>query len=320
MATHQPLSVLILTPALADANNGNYRTAARWAALLSSDSAVIREVALAKSWQGEQADVVIVLHARRSATSVAAIKAAAPKLPVIVALTGTDLYKDVPAGDADALHSLALSDGLIVLQDDALLHVPELYRHKTRVIFQSSPMPMPAVKNNRLTVIMVGHLRSEKDPLTFLRAIPLIQGDIDFVHIGAGLDPDLAAAANTLMQADSRYRWLGAQAHEHTLQLISQAHLMVISSVMEGGAHVVIEAVNAGTPLIASHMSGNLGMLGADYPGYFVVGDAPGLAATIERFVQPAAWQQLHSACQVRQALFTPHTERERLLAAIQSL
>ncbi len=55
--------VLIVTPALADANNGNWRTASRWAQFLSA----VAEVEIARAWAGGPCDALIALHARRSA-------------------------------------------------------------------------------------------------------------------------------------------------------------------------------------------------------------------------------------------------------------
>lgn len=60
------------------------------------------------------------------------------------------------------------------------------------------------------------------------------------------------------------------------------AHVLVHPSRMEGGAHVVIEAVLSGTPVLASRIDGNVGLLGKDYAGYFPVGDAGGLAALLQ--------------------------------------
>ena len=65
------------------------------------------------------------------------------------------------------------------------------------MIFQSAPRLEPAVKSaRRLTVLMVGHLRDEKDPLTFIKAAQVMAGaKIDFQLIGDGLDASLAEFA-----------------------------------------------------------------------------------------------------------------------------
>eukprot|EP01036_Dinobryon_divergens_P060014 gene60013-80035_t len=109
-------------PALADANNGNWQTARRWQALLSPHSARI-----VKQWPdalAEQDQVMLALHACRSADSVQAWHAQRSQRGLGVVLTGTDLYRDI-ATDADAQRSLALAHRLIVLQEQGPLALPD---------------------------------------------------------------------------------------------------------------------------------------------------------------------------------------------------
>ena len=132
---------------------------------------------------------------------------------------------------------------------------------------------------------MVGHLREEKSPETLFAAARLLatQRDIYIDHIGEPLDPALGEAARATMAAAPNYRWLGGLPHEAVRRRIQRAHLLIHASRMEGGAHVIMEAVASGTPVLASRIDGNVGMLGADYAGYFPWGDADALAALILR-------------------------------------
>ena len=109
-----PSSVLIVSPALADANNGNWHTASRWARMLQKHC----RIGIAQHWDGEPCDLVIALHARRSATSIAAWARAHPQRPLVVVLTGTDLYRDI-RNDAGAQRSLQQATHLVVLQEQA---------------------------------------------------------------------------------------------------------------------------------------------------------------------------------------------------------
>ena len=61
--------VVIVSPALADANNGNWQTARRWQRMLSPHHAarVVREWPDARA--SEQDAVLLALHARKSAAS-----------------------------------------------------------------------------------------------------------------------------------------------------------------------------------------------------------------------------------------------------------
>ena len=313
--------VLIASPAGAAANNGNWQTASRWSRLLQADFHT-RLIAGGSGWQGEPGDALIALHARRSAGSVKAYTTANPTRPCIVVLTGTDLYRDIH-DDASAQESLHRATHLVVLQEQGLAALPAALRAKARVIFQSAPrrQPMPAPQRV-LHVITVAHLRAEKDPLTLLRAAAHLSDrrDIRIDLIGTGLDASLADAARRTQLASPSFRWLGARPHLETRQRIQRAHLLVNSSRMEGGAHVILEAVQSGTAVLASRIDGNVGMLGEAYEGYFEVGDDAGLAGLIERARDDLPLlARLRAQGEQRSALFAPAAEQRRLLELISS-
>ena len=311
--------VVIVTPALRDANNGNWQTAQRWARMLAADYAV----QLAATWAGGDEALLIALHARRSAPAVAAWRQQRGAAPVLLALTGTDLYRDI-ATDAAAQQSLALADRLVVLNELGLRSLPAALHAKARVCLQSCSSRTPQTKPKRfLRALMVGHLREEKSPQTYFEAARLLAGrpDILLDHIGGGLDPALAEQTRALMQAQPRYRWLGALAHTATRARIATAHVLVHPSRMEGGAHVVMEAVCSGTPVLASRIDGNLGLLGEDYPGVFEPGDAAGLAALLVQARDDGAMLPgLQTACAARAPLFLPERESQTLRGLVAEL
>ena len=264
---------------------------------------------------------MVALHARRCASSIHAWAAAYPDKPLIVVLTGTDLYRDIHL-DADARQSLALATHLVVLQEAGLAALPEVWRSKAQVIYQSAPPLVPAVKSTQtFRAVMVGHLREEKDPRTFMRAAgQALPPHIRFDQIGQALEPCMAAAAHATAAQTSAYRWLGGLPRAATRQHIKRAHVLVNCSLMEGGAHVILEAVQSGTPVLASHIDGNVGMLGADYAGYFEVGDDAQLAALIQRCAaEPAFLDMLQSQCAQRAALFDPHREKHLVINLVTS-
>ncbi len=273
---------------------------------------------------GAAADAValIALHARRSHAAVATWRVAHPDRPAIVALTGTDLYRDVPDGDADAHASLAAADGLIVLQDDALRHVPAAFRDHAHVVFQSARAlaPWPGKRPDRLHCVLVAHLRPEKDPETAFAAWRRLPAGVPatLTIVGAALDPALGRAARDLAAADPRVKWVGPRPHAWTRQAIKRAHALIVPSRMEGGANVVVEAITAGTPVLGSRMSGNVGMLGDDYPGWFAVGDAAGLAALVARAAADRRFlADLARRCARRAPRFAPAAEARALRAAL---
>jgi putative glycosyltransferase (TIGR04348 family) len=332
------VSVVIVSPALADANNGNWQTAWRWQRMLSP----AHRTRIVREWPDAAASedcVMIALHARRSADSIAAWAEAHPEhIPgaghpgLVVVLTGTDLYRDIRT-DTSAQRSLALAQRLVVLQERGPDELPEALHAKTRVIFQSTPARQSLAKTGRhLRAVMVGHLREEKSPQTLMAAAHLLKDrpDIRIDHIGDALEPAWGNLARATAAECPGYRWLGGLPHEAVRRRIQRAHVLVHTSRMEGGAHVIMEAVCSGTPVLASRVPGNVGMLGAGYAGYFEHDDAAGLAGLLRRCAGPAEkpghsepavyLRQLRDQCALRAALFDPAAEQHSLRCLIQEI
>lgn len=308
--------IVLITPALADANNGNWQTARRWARMLSQ----AYPVRLAAAWQGEPASLMIALHARRSAESIARWRTAHPAAPLVVVLTGTDLYRDI-ATDSQAQRSLELADRLIVLNALGAERLEQAWRRKVTVVLQSCSARQPwPLSRRRLRVLMVGHLRSEKAPETYFEAVRQLREreDIRFDHIGGALDAELGRQASRLMQDCPNYRWLGPLAHAEVRRRIQRAGLLVHPSRMEGGAHVVIEAVRSATAVLGSGIDGNVGLLGEDYQGYFPVGDANALASLITSARDvPGMLEGLRKQVAQRAEAFAPSREQATLLSIV---
>lgn len=314
----------IISPALAKANNGNWQTASRWARFLRERY----RTGIALSWSpdaDDAPDAMIALHARRSAASVAAFAEAFPERPIVLALTGTDLYRDILHDDA-ARRSVALASRLVVLQEaalDTLAAIDPAWADKARVIYQSAPALIPAAGDAGIfDVIMIGHLRAEKDPATYLDAARLLdRPGLRLLHVGNLLDPAFAPQLDAMRHDAPGYRWLGGLSHVRTRKALRRCALMAITSKMEGGANVIIEAVRSGVPVVASDIPGNRGMLGDDYAGYFPVGDAAALAGLIARAADdPAFLQRLRDQCARRAPLFSPWREKAALLRLMDNL
>ena len=309
MSDTQP-TCAIISPALANANNGNWHTASRWQTFLAADA----DASVALAWDGAPADVMIALHARRSADSIARFADAHPDRPLVVVLTGTDLYRDMQL-DGAVSHSLEAATHLVVLQEQALLELAPSLRKKARVIIQSAPR-LTRLKPNKRTFdfVAVGHLRAEKDPLTLMRAVQLLPASsvIRVVHIGNPLDETLGQAARQTMARCPGYRWLGGLPRSQARRWIARSRALIHPSAMEGGAHVIIEAVQSNVPVLASFIGGNIGMLGQDYAGYFPLGDAAALAKLMLRFASDQTFAaHLLTQCAARSALFEPERERQ---------
>ncbi len=318
--------LIIVSPALAAANNGNWQTAWRWSRLLSP----YYRCRIVQSWsaadagaKAEPAQLMLALHARRSAGSIQAWAQAYPGAGLVVVLTGTDLYRDIQ-NNREAQASLQLAQRLVVLQEQGPDAVPTELRSKCRVIFQSTSARQCLEKSaTRFRSVMVGHLREEKSPKTLFQAARILRqrSDIFLDHIGDALDSELGELAQQTTLACPNYRWLGAQGHEATRRHIQRAHVLVHCSQMEGGAHVLMEAVRCGTPVLASRIAGNIGMLGADYQGFFDWGDSVALARVLQRCRDdPNFYALLQAQCSRRAPLFSPLRERSALLELIQEL
>lgn len=313
--------IVIVSPALADANNGNWQTARRWQKMLQTKW----NVRIVQHWpDGPIAahDVcMLALHARKSADSISAwAQSHANGLAVV--LTGTDLYRDIQI-DLQAQQSLQLAQRLVLLQECGPAALPAELRARATVIFQSTSPRATVPKPANLRAVMVGHLRDEKSPQTLFAAAQLLRAEDEICidHIGAPLDPVLAAQAQATAAASVHYRWLGGLPHEATRRRIQRAHVLVHTSCMEGGAHVVMEAVCSSTPVLASRIDGNVGMLGADYAGYFDWDDAGQLVDLLRRCRHGSAlYTQLQAQCAARAPLFSEDFERQALLQLVDSL
>lgn len=266
-------------------------------------------------------DAIIALHARRCARPISDFAIAHPAVPRILVLTGTDLYRDIQT-DSSAQRSLEVATRLVVLQDAGLQELTPALREKTTVIYQSAPTLQPIAKRSDariLNVIMIGHLREEKDPETFMQAAALVTSPtVRLTHVGNALEAGLGELAHATQRAAPRYRWIGNQTHAATRQRLKRSYLMVISSRMEGGANVIIEAVTSGVPVLASDISGNRGMLGDDYAGYFPLRDSRALACLIDRAVKdPAFYAHLQLQCAARSKIFSPERENAAVLQLV---
>jgi putative glycosyltransferase (TIGR04348 family) len=311
------LKIVIVTPAAARSRSGNRNTAWRWAGFLRE---LGHTVELAQSWSGTNADLMIALHARRSHTSIAAYAEAFPDRPLIVALTGTDLYRDIKV-DASAQESLELATRLVVLQELGVKELPPRLRPRVRTIYQSARAVLPpAPLASCFEVVVSGHLREEKDPFRAAAALAHLPptSRVRVTHIGGALTPAFAAEARAWMAREPRYRWLGELPRWKALRVLARSRVMILSSRMEGGANVVSEALAAGVPVIAARVRGNVGMLGASYSGYYPVGDERALARLIARTEGDSAYRNaLERLCRARAPLVAPRRERDALKALV---
>jgi len=288
-------------------------TALRWQGFLEE---LGYSVEVTESWSGGDADVLIALHAYRSHQSIVQFKKKYPSGPIVLILTGTDLYRDIQ-NHSEVVQSMEMADRLIVLQSSALDSIPPSLRYKVQVIYQSVEIDLPdPVAKEDFLVSVIGHLREEKDPFCVARSLPLLPSDskITVRHLGQAMNSQMGDLARNFNATLNRYQWIGKVSHADTLRMLSQSRLMVISSLMEGGAHVVSEAIALGIPVIASDIPGNRGLLGENYPAYYPVGDERALANLLYRSETiPTFYASLLKHIDLRRELIKPAREKQSI-------
>lgn len=319
------LRIGIITPAPPLSQDGNRVTALRWQRILRG---LGHRVTLAQSYEGQPFELLIALHAWRSYASIRRFQSEHPQGPLIVALTGTDLYRDLPRSRR-AYESLQLATHVIVLQPKALEELGREFQRKARVIYQSAavtspsrPAPAGPVKGETgaigkapayFDVSVVGHLRAVKNPFQPATAARWLPRDsrIRVLHLGRATTPAYAARARFEMMVNRRYLWLGERPRGFVLRLLRRSQLFVHPSRLEGGANALSEAIVAGVPIVASDIPGNVGILGEDYPGYFDVGDKTALTRLLRRAeTDPAFLADLKTRCRKLAPLFAPRREK----------
>lgn len=252
------MKISLITPAARTSRAGNRTTAMRWARILGD---LGHQVDVATAYAGNpDVDLLLALHSWRSATSIARFKAQFPDRPLIVALTGTDLYHYLATDPEPTLRSLDLADCLIGLHDDVPAALPERYRGKVEIVFQSAVARERRwpVSEDAFEVLVIAHLRSVKDPLCAARAARQLpaRSRIRIMHLGGAQDQVWADRAREEMAQNPRYRWLGDLPGSMVRRWLTRGRVMVLSSQQEGGANVVSEAVVAGLPILATDIPG----------------------------------------------------------------
>ena len=303
----------IITPAAPGSLNGNRATAQRWADFLMQ---LGHQVDIYTKWNGEACDIMIALHAWRSADSVASYKQKHPNKPLVLAMTGTDLYRFINTHPQPTLASIEAADKLVTLHALAKRVLPESAHHKIHVIHQSALPLEKEIKRSEKTfdVCVVGHLREEKDSMRVAYAVRKLpqESRIRVLHYGKAHNEEWAGYAEQEMKINSRYQWLGEVSHEKIREAYCRCHLMVLPSIMEGGANVISEATVAGLPVVASEIDGSVGLLGKAYKGFYPVKDELALRdMLIKAEVDSQFMDELTQQCSERAKLFSVEAEKQ---------
>jgi putative glycosyltransferase (TIGR04348 family) len=306
------MKISLVTPAGKQSRAGNRTTAVRWARILRD---LGHKVDISEAADGAGADMMVAVHAWRSADSIAAFADRFPDKPLVVLLAGTDIYAFQHSHPEETLASMTHATELVCLHGLAHRAIPKRFGRKLRVIHQSSPpLTTPRAPSARwFEVCVAGHLRREKDSLRTAYAARLVpvNSRLRVVHLGKAHDDTWARDAKNEVAGNPRFIWRGEVPGWQVRRQFARSHVMVISSVMEGGANIVSEAIVCGVPVIASHIDGNVGLLGEDYEGYYPAEDEHALAKVLYRAeTEPAFLKKLTAQCRAKRKLFTPTAEK----------
>lgn len=269
----------VVVPPLATGQSGNSVTGERYVRMfndLGHESTLVAETRVGS-------DLVVALNAYRTAAAVKAATAAGSL--IVVVLTGTDIYRFL-ASDADVvLETLDQAHRLVGLNDRVGSELERRHRERLEIIPEGARRSAVVRRTSatEFSVVVVGHLRDEKDPRTVAAAVRDLpsQSRITVHHYGAPHSTDWAEWAQSEQRSNSRYRWHGEIPRSEMESIYAQAHVLVNSSMIEGGANAISEAVMADLPVLASNIPGNIGVLGESYPGYFDAGDPCSLSSSL---------------------------------------
>ncbi|MHB8462463.1 MAG: selenoneine biosynthesis selenosugar synthase SenB [Vulcanimicrobiaceae bacterium] len=308
------MRIALLCPPRMGQRSGNAVTARRYARLFAS---LGHRVRLIDAYDGGNDDVLVALHAQKSAREALAYRRACPDGRLIVVMTGTDLYRDLPRSRL-ALRLLAQANAIVTLQSDGIGFLPREVRTKAVAIIQSATMHKASRRNSATSkkpwrFLVIGHLRREKDSLRPAQALRAISRSVclKVVQVGGALDATHERRARAWAARDARYTWVGERSPAYVHKQMLAGDALIVPSRMEGGANVVCEAIAAGLPVLASRVSGNVGILGSSFSGYFTVADTDDCASVMKRFVEDASFRsQLRAEITALASLVRPSRER----------
>jgi len=323
--------VLITTPYPVDSTRGNSVSARRIAGILVA-AGHSAEVRLAGDTADAKAGMLLALHARKSAPAIAAFRALCPRKPFVALLTGSDLHIDLPLGGKHAAEVRATmrdADLLVIAQEGSRAEVPEEFKGKVRLVPKSVDIPLPPYsppdRCDGLIVVIAAHIRPLKDPFRAADAARLLDEEsgyrIRIAHYGEVVEEEMRTRLEWENLSGPRYHWYGPVSREAMVAHLAHCHVHLNTSLMEGGANSIAEAIQIGVPVVATRIPGNTGMLGDDYAGYFEPEDSLGLAEVLERCARDNLYlADLAAQVRARAPIFTRDAERAGWLAVIREV
>lgn len=194
--------------------------------------------------------------------------------------------RDVPRHLEAKEEEMRLADYIIV-PSELVRHslagvVPE---EKMRVLSFGAPEMRPRTKFNLdpnvpLKALFVGNLGQHKGIGYLLEAMDNVGVQAELTLVGRRLRPNAKVD-----EACRRWRWHETLPHAQVLELMQQADVLVLPSLSEGCALVVLEALACGLPVIVTPNTGSLAFVRDGREGFVVpICNAQAIAERLEIF------------------------------------
>ena len=313
--------ILLVLPQSVNRGSGNFVTAHRYRKHLEQFGHSVR---VAQKNDPLTADLLIALHAGKTAAATLRFSRQYPHRPRMVVLTGTDVYGNLRQRKMTAA-ALDAATCVVVFHREALAAVPKRWQSRCRVIQKSAErLPaQPSPMKRKFEFSVSGNLRPVKDPFRAALASRNFPAESRIIvsHFGEALTEAMQSRAVAEAARNARYRYLGKLPPGQARRRVARSRALIVSSRIEGAANVIAEALVSKVPVLASRISGNIGMLGKDWPGYFECGNTSQLADLMGRCEGDRDfYRRLLRATNDRAPLFSTVHEQSALIALIEDL
>ena len=157
------------------------------------------------------------------------------------------------------------------------------------------------------TLAFAGRLTAQKSLDVALAALARVDG-VTLLIAGEGDQRASLERRTAELGLTERVRFLGPQPRQRVLELFRAADAVVLSSSWENFPHAVVEALAAGTPVLATAIGGVAEVVHDGENGLLVpAGDAEALAGAVRRyFADGALRERLHAAAAPSVAEYAP--------------
>ncbi len=292
--------IKIYSPSRDSAVTGNYVTSKRYAYHLQNlGYRVFVYNGFEEKVNVEGVRCAFVLHAEKGSHVIKEL--AAKNVPVVLVLTGTDLYRDIISTKNSkkerCFRSIQLASAIVVLHENAvsdLLKVVSFPRERIFVVLQSvvdfKKRTFLFKKKNHYKILLLSNIRKEKGIIVAISGFLEFQKNIDartkftLDHIGGVLDQGYFKKITNLLEGVKSVSFLGSIEKDKLQTMLASYDLLLHSSFIEGGSLVIQEAQNAGLPIIASDISCHAALLGSAYVGLHSVGSAKDVSEKLKTF------------------------------------